>query len=138
MSLSERYQERRDQLLEHLGLTDRERLFIANNYQVVDAAGRMARLLRDYVEQDSAAVRRELMRLLVGDAVPDLRAAMAAMDLVVPEGYVLLSCRHLGLLQEVVGVALDVCAVTGKSRDSAVSRLREACSIVRDCGLPGV
>ena len=132
MSLSELYQERRDQLVEQLELSDIEQRFVAENYRLDVSALRVARLIADYVESDSSAMRRELLGLLILEAIPAMRASMADRVVVVPDGYVLLSKLRLRSLDDVLDMALAVCRSTGKNRDSTVSRLKQVCEAARN------
>ncbi len=132
MALSERYQERRDQLVSDLELTGLEQRFVAENYRTDVSALRVARLISDYMESDESTTRRELLRLLILDAIPAMRASMAARLVVVPSGYVLLSELRVKSLDDVIEAAQAVCRSTGKNRDSMVSRLKQVCETAQD------
>lgn len=128
--LSDRYQERRDRLIQILDLTNLECRFVEQQYRANTAARRVALLVGQYVETDSRSEREGLLRLLVETAVPLLRAAIEAAALNVPDGYTVLSDQHLRALRSVAIQGLVVSSTTGDVRDYAIGKMKQRLEVV--------
>ena len=130
MSLSERYQDRRDQLLDCLELSNVEKRFIELCYRSNTAARRVALLIGQYVEAELRSEREGLLRLLIEDAVPTLRDAIAVASMSIPDGYVVLSNQQLDALRSVAATAVDVAGAGGIERAHAIERLKQKLEVV--------
>lgn len=125
MSLSERYQERRDQLVEYLELTTIEKKFVELYWRKNPAATRVALLISQYLEAERSSDRESLIRLLIEEAVPLLRLAVEAAALRVPDGYVIMSDQQVDALRAVVEQAALVAYSAGQTQWKALFTLRQ-------------
>ncbi len=132
MTLSERYQERRDQLLEFLELTMLEKRFVEFNYRKNLAAKQVAHLVAQYVEAETASERSSLLRLLMEDAVPRLRLAVEAAALSVPEGYTLVHERQIRAFRALAEQVAVVVNTSGQERAKALFTLGQRLEVVEN------
>jgi len=130
MALSDRYQERRDQLLEVLELTLIEKRFVELCWRNNLAAKQVAHLVAQYVEAETSSERSSLLRLLIEDAVPRLKLAIEAAALNIPPGYVLLHDQQVRALRSVAEQAAVVVHAEGLERNRAVFTLGQRLEIV--------
>ena len=125
MSVSERLQERRDQLLEYLELTHLEKRFIELCHRNNTAARRVALLIAQYCDADRRMERESLLRLLIEEAVPTLRRAIEVASMSVPDGYTVVPSQQLQALRAVAGQALALAETEGgMERAHALERLK--------------
>ena len=131
MSLSGLYQARRDEIVDDvLGLSMIEKRFVELCWRNSLAAKRVAHLIRDYCEADTATDRATLRRLLLEDAVPRLRYAIEASSITVPDGYVLLDEQVVKALRSVVEIAAVVAANDGMDRNRAIFTMVQRLEVV--------
>jgi hypothetical protein len=130
MSLSERYQERRDQLLEFLELTMLDKRFVELCWRNNLAAKQVAHLVSQYCEAETSSERSSLLRLLIEDAIPRLRLAVEAAALSVPAGYMLLHEQQVKALRSLAEQVAVVVNTPAQERAKAIFILGQRLEVV--------
>ncbi|WP_321367987.1 hypothetical protein [uncultured Desulfuromusa sp.] len=87
-------------------------------------------MVGQYVESEARSDRESLLRLLIEDAVPTLRDAIAVASMSIPDGYVVVSNQQLEALRSVAATAVDVARTGGLERAHAIDKLKQRLEVV--------
>lgn len=128
--MGDRYLKMRERLFEQLSLSDAEKVFIQRHHKTDLTVRRVALLINNYLNTDDRSGREGLLRLLLDEAVPGLRAVMEARELVVPDGHCVVTVQRLQALRELATLSILASKAQGSDKYDAVRCMSDACDAV--------